>query len=471
MKKLLLWTVLMLMGATLQFCTDEENPGLEKVQFTFSLSATGNNGGRVEWANLPSSLLLSVQNNASVPVFTLKEIELLRAGDNFITEPLEFTPGYYKVTDFILVDASSTVLYATPKSGSTLAKAVVHPLPYNFSVVKNKVTNVAMEVIDVTQQLPEDFGYTSFAIDAVNPLQLAVFTTIGTVTSLTTAEAYILHGNDTIKETTLAATINLISFSGAPQDEYQLIVLKSGYNPYITDFVYADLIASLNNQPLKIFLVQSTFTMLAYTDGYGGPVNAFEFGVALTSGSITVDWGDGTSSSSTSHEYAAPGNYLITVTGDLDQITDFYSFYGQGRMDAINVQGLTGLQDFRFGLTPRTPKVIDLTNNTKLDFVMVANLEQLEHLILSPEAPIYTIDISGPSQLNTAAVDEIINAVYQSAVSHDTHGGHFLLYANWTDASTPMAPHPMIGPPSSAGMAQLLTLEGTYNWSVAPLLP
>lgn len=468
MKKLLYWIVFLLIGTTLQQCTDEESIGPEKVQFTFSLSSVSNEGGKVQWTELPQSLLLSVQNNANVPVFTLREIKLLRIGESFMTEPLELTQGYYKITDFLLVDDSAKVLYATPKYGSVLAKAVVHPLPYGFNVYKNKVTNVEMEVIDVQQQLPEEFGYASFSINSVNPIQLSVFIRTGTITTLTSANAYIVHTNDTIKKSTLIAGINMISFAGNPQDEYRLIVSKSGYNPYVNDFVYAELINSLNNLPLKVYLEPATFTMLAFTDGYGGTTYAFDFAVGMTEGSIIVDWGDGTSSTGTSHIYAAAGTYLVTVSGDLDKITDFYSFYGQGRMDAINVSGLTEVVDFRFGLTPRTPKVIDLSNNKKLEFVMLTDLVQMERLILPVEAPMWLVDISGPNQLSVAAIDEIVNAVYQSAVLHSEQSGRFLLYANWTDASTPQAPHPMVGPPSAEALTQLRALRDTYGWSIAP---
>jgi hypothetical protein len=460
------------MSTTLQLCTDEsEILAPEKVQFTCVFTVTGNDGGRTQSTELPTALLLSIENNVGVPLFTLREIKLLRIGDSFMTEPLEFLQGYYKITDFMLVDDSAKVLYATPRNGSTLAKAVVRPLPYGFNVTKNKIINVEMEVIEVSQRLPEEFGYASFGINAVNPLQLSVFTTTGTTTNLTTANAYILKGTDTLKSFTLAATVNLISFKGDVADTYTLVVVKEGYNTYSKEFVYSDLIAMLGTLPLKVYLIPATFTMLALVDNELYIPNYFLVRVSGNAGTILVNWGDGSSNTYSlvptvgtelEHIYPTAGNFLITVSGDLEEITTFYSFYGPGRMDAINLQGLTQLQNISFGLT-YGPKVIDFTYNTSLESIFMPNLQQLERLILPVDGVIKNLNINGPNQLSTASVDEIINALHESVVLRNAVGGTFDLTATWypeTDA--------MVGPPSAVAKIKLRELRDTYQWSVVP---
>jgi len=137
-------------------------------------------------------------------------------------------------------------------------------------------------------------------------------------------------------------------------------------------------------------------------------------------------------------------------------------------MDAINVEGLTGVKDFRFGLTPRSPKVIDLTHSTKLEFIMLTNLVQLERVILPVEAPIQMLDISGTNQLSAAAVDEIINALYASVVEHNQQNGYFIVYANWMDGATSSDTHDMVGPPSSGSLTKLRELRDTYHWTIMP---
>ncbi|MEQ1586680.1 MAG: hypothetical protein ABL895_12420 [Cyclobacteriaceae bacterium] len=475
-----LWLVLLLMSTTLQLCTDEsENLAPEKVQFTCVFTGTGNDGGRMQSTELPAALLISMENNVGVPLFTLREIKLLRIGDSFMTEPLEFLQGYYKITDFLLVDDSSKVLYATPKNGSTLAKAVVRPLPYGFNVTKNKIINVEMEVIDVSQRLPEEFGYASFGINAVNPLRLSVFTTVGTTTNLATANAYILKGTDTLKSYTLGATVNLISFKGDVADTYKLVVVKEGYNTYSKEFVYSELIAMLGSLPLKVYLIPATFNILAFVDENSTPANGFKFIIDGLTGEVMVDWGDGGHEGYSinmeefgfetveiSHTYAIPGNHSITITGDLDLITSLFTAnYGEGRMSAINVQGLTGLEEIVIGLNePPGPAVIDLSNNSKLHYVNVNHDRHLNNLILPTENNIRAIEISGCDLLTTPRVDDVISKIYFSVVQHNEMNGDFSLSEDWSQDPG----DPMVGPPSPASITKLRELRDIYQWRIVP---
>lgn len=459
MKNSLLWFALLLMGVVVQSCVEEDETILaEKVQFTCTMSF--DEAGRAQGTTTPTSILLSLETSLGVPVYSLKEVKLLNLGNAFITEPLELLQGGYKVTDFLLVSEPSQVLYAVPRIGSPLSKAVNKPLPFNFWVTKNKISNIEIEVLDVSTKTPEDFGYSSFTINSVNPLRISVFVTDGGNNQLTSANAYIISGNDTIKNYSLGATINLISFKGDPESFYKLIITKDGYNNYIKDFTYNELIKELNNLPLKVYLIKSTFTMLAFVDENNN--NTFEFSLG-SSGIHKIDWGDGSiSTNATIHTYASSGNYLIKVTGELEKIQSLYSFYGQGMMDEINVQGLTDLQSIRIGLT-RGPKKIDLRNNGKLKSVFIPNIEQLETLTLPISGTIRTINISGPNKLSATAVDEIINSVYESATLHNEIGGTFVLSKTWypeTDL--------MIGPPSPTSLTKLRELRDKYQWTITP---
>lgn len=471
MKKSLLWLVLLFMSAFLQMCTDEGEPfAPEKIQFTCVLTSLDNTGGRVQNVDVPASLLISLENNAGAPVITLKELKLLRVGDSFMTEPMELTPGYYKIVDFLLVTDSNKVLYATPKRGSTLAKAVVNPLPYGISVNKNRVSNIEMEVIDVTQQIPEDFGYTSFLINTVNPLKLSVFTVGDQGYSLSASTVRILKDDAVVKSWSLPAGINLISFPGNSEDTFLLEVEREGYTTYRKRFVYSELISSLNNLPLKVYLVPSLFTMLAYVDE---EYSTFRFGFEIRlhgeSGTINVDWGDGSHEVfelsivgiDLIHQYSAKGNYSINVTGDIQNITSFHSFYGIGRMDAINVQGLSALKEFTIGLS-RSPRVIDLTHNTNLISVWLPAALNLEELQL-PESAIFTnISISGPTKLTVGAVDQIINDVYQSVLDN-SRSGNLTLSSNWIPEDVTL-----LGPPSAASLIKLYELRDNYAWVIYP---
>ncbi|MBL0745352.1 hypothetical protein [Chryseolinea lacunae] len=470
MKNALFRLVLVLaMSITLLRCADKgEDLSPVKVQFTCSFSALDIAGGRVETGESPTTLLLSLQNNAGAPVITRKEIKLLRVGNSFLADPLELAPGYYRITDFLLVADPSVVLYATPRGNSPLARAVNHPLPYGINVYRNNVTNVDMEVVDVTTRTPEEFGYVAFSINVVNPLRLSVFRLEGNHQILTSAKAAILHGTDTVKKFVLDATLNTISFQGDTAATHRLAVTKPGYISYAKDFVYS----KLGNLPWKILLVQPLFTIAARVDADHGS-NPYRMMLNGENVSLQINWGDGTTQAVLidnplnpaflEHTYPGNGSYLIKVTGDLDKITTFYSFYGQGSVNDLNVHGLSNLESFIFGLT-YCPPVVDLRYNPNVTFLNMPGLRQLEDLLLPDDSHIQYIDISGPNLLTTADIDSIINTVHRGAVVHNINtAGAFKLPASFMNENGPA-----IGPPSPASLAKLRELRDVYHWGIVP---
>ena len=452
-----------LFAVFLQSCTQDEahQQKAEPVQFTFSLAATESNGGRIGADELPedAELVLTLTDNSGIPVLTDHRIAIMSLGGSYITAPLEFDPGRYTISDF-LIASGKEILYAVPKKNSSLAPAVVRPLPFSFSVQESKITNVAMEVISAKGYLPEDFGYVSFGIDIVKPLSIAVFTSKGGDMQFATAKASLYEGDKLINSYDLQAKVNLISFKGDENATYKLIVRKPGYSPFIKWFKYADLIKELSKLPLKIFLTPA-FTIKTAN------VDAFEM-LLEGSGSISIDWGDGTVESGTlgtntffGHEYTGSDVYYITVTGDIDNITEFYSYYGNGRATEVNFDHLTGMTSLRFGLTTG-PAVLDLTHNVNLTFINIANLPELEQLILPPTHNISFILVDGPNLLNTADIDYIVNSIHTNALANNTHDGVFGLSENWAGEN-----EPLIGPPSPAALAQLVQLRDVYGWEIS----
>jgi hypothetical protein len=92
----------------------------------------------------------------------------------YISKPLSLVPGGYKLSKFLVVDASNTVVYATPTEGSTKAYLVNDPLPILFSVTKDNVTKVVPEVISVKNNTPEDFGYATFSFTEVTTFDFLI---------------------------------------------------------------------------------------------------------------------------------------------------------------------------------------------------------------------------------------------------------------------------------------------------------
>ncbi len=445
----------------------------ETIQFSFDFTELTDEGGRVASANeIPpgARLLVSITTNAGAPVLTFEEVELLRLGDALISTPIELTPGSYKLTDFMLVDASDEILFATPRKNSAMAKYVGNPLDVSFNASASSVKNIKMEVMDVSASAPEDFGYASFSINVVHPLQLGVFVASPSGVSLTSATAYIIKNNVVLQQFNLSSRINSLSFKQDPTATYTLKIVKKGYATIYQDFVYEDVIESLNGSPWT-FTMTPAFTMLAYyeVDSW----NAFSFQANGTSGNITIDWGDGTIEHKTimewgqfEHTYPATGNYPITVTGDLHKIRDFVAYYGLGEIDEIDAYQLTGLEDFRLGLT-RSPRTIDLSRSTKLKFLDVTSALQLERLIIPMSPDLWAVEVSGKNNMTSATINDLIAALHSNIVSNNIHDGHFWLRQLFYDDDGDRY-ELMIGPPSAESLSKLAQLRDEYGWDVAP---
>jgi hypothetical protein len=464
MKALVLMPLLFL-AVMLQSCTEDENPQQsEKVEFQFTFSATTSDGGRTNAGELPdgADLILTLVDKTGAPVLTNHRVEILSFGGNYVTGPIELKPVQYSIMDFMIADGSD-ILYATPRKDSPLAPAVIRPLPFKFNVTRDKLTNVAMEVVDTKGYKPEDFGYVSFSIGVVNPLSIAVFTTGEGGTKLAEAHAFLYLGTELIGEYNLKAKVNLISFKGDPDASYKLMIRKPGYQQYITHFIYSELIEHLANLPLDV-LLGPAFTIETAV------VSQFEVELSGIGGVIDVDWGDGAIDSfdfsvdpvaMLNHTYSADGIYFISITGDVDQVTDFYNYYDAGgKATDIRFEQLSGLRQIRYGLISG-PAVIDLSTNTQLDFINIAGIAELEELILPSTHDIDFIISAGPNLFTTPVIDAIINSIYTNAVEDNIHGGVFGLQANWADNESGY-----VGSPSAPARAQLDELRTTYGWNV-----
>ncbi len=442
----------------LQSCNDQEEPALAaKVQFTFSPAAA--DGGRIA-SNFTDvhALRLSLQKTNGEIVFTMKDIELIHFGDALITEPVELAGGVvYKITDFLLVDSDGDVLYATPQKVSPLGNYVTQGLPHYFTVAKNAVANVEMGVIDVAHRKPEDFGYASFNIREFLAFQLSAQIFQSGQFKLTDGKAYILDGTTTVATIPLGARVNNISFKGDASKTYTIKVVKDTYTTFTRDFVYDDLLQELDGKPLKAVLnATMTFT-----------TSVFHYYMSIEGTTdLTVDWGDGTIQTgpgefgSYEHDYADTVPHNVVITGALEQITYYYSYYGDGALDSLNVVHLVNLEEMRIGLG-LGPAVIDLTNNPKIKHVDVTGLRELHQLLLPSDHHIRHLAISGPNGMSITHINELIDDIYEKAVLYNITEGRFEATDLWYQPTGPL------GPPSPDRIAKLEDLRDNYLWSLA----
>lgn len=464
-------TMLLLAAAMLAYsCADEnESPrSTGEIQFSFNPDATVKPGGRTA-ADFPdgSYLIVTIQNASGTPVFTRERVDLVRVGDEYIGEPLALPEGNFRLTDFWVVSPTRVLLYAAPKEGAPLADLVDDPLPQTFSISKDQLSNVGVQVIDVAGSSPQDFGYVSFDLEVIRKFQISVFTTGEDGLALSSATAAVLDGIDTLQLEALEAKVNTFVFTDDPDDTVTLAVTKPGYARYARKVTFNQLMEELDGDPLTVVLSPAV-TFVALYDITNA--QAYSIRVSGPSGSITIDWGDGTSgiysldaNDAQEHNYAHSGKYFVSITGDLTSVTDFYSFYGGGPMvDHIDVSQLTEMVDIRIGLTTSPPS-IDLTKNKKLTGLMLIGNDMSE-ILIAPDNTLQFISIDGPNNFTTATLDAFVNSLYQSVVTSGRTEGYLSLYAIWYEYED----NTMIGPPSADALTKLRSLRDDYGWAISP---
>jgi hypothetical protein len=148
-------------------CKQEEkfSPTMGKTTFSLSPQARGN--GRVDRSTTPAFVLLSVKETNGVAQENIK-LSLYALGQSYLSESINLKTGNYQLTQFVVLDATNKIIYATPSEGSDLAKFVTDPLPIEFVVTSEgaQVTPQVLEVLEDDQ--PESFGYTTFAYEVVS---------------------------------------------------------------------------------------------------------------------------------------------------------------------------------------------------------------------------------------------------------------------------------------------------------------
>jgi hypothetical protein len=453
--------IIFLATAFIYACSDEvnnETPQSQEVAFSFTVASAHNAGGRINADDLPSgtSLLISLADKTGTPVLTHHMINLLHLGDSYITEPLELAPGRYAITDFMLV-SESEVLFATPQRNAPLAKLVIHSLPFSFVVGKDKVTNVEMEVIDASANKPEDFGYAAFDVHVVHPWRLSVFKTENGTVSLTDAKAYLWKDGMEQFNFSLAAKVNLLSFKGDTNADYTLLIKKPGYADYSTTFNYDNMKAALGDKPLKVVLEKIPAMVMTVSSSANFTLHY------KASGTITVDWGDGTIESF-GFDYVPPSeedpysdlvfmghdyenyttHYTLTMSGDVQIITS-YGFYGIDPLYQLDVSGLSALAGIYFERADF--EVLDVSQNYNLTHI---GLNQQTGSIKSIKFPVEN-NINSFELNEVGDLNNVLGEIYNNTVANEIYDGRI---DGWA------------GEPSDEVLEKVHALRDEWGWVI-----
>jgi hypothetical protein len=199
-------------------------------------------------------VMVSVEDMKGNAVFTDKLIPVYQFGASFISEKIEINTGEFKLTKFMVINPAGAVIYAAPIEGSPLAYLCNRPLPFIFKISQDQVTTVLPEVLEVVSQTPDKFGYASFGIQIIKPLEFWTMCILDNPlsmapTQITTAKLTVSIPNGWHYTFTLEAAVNHLIIRGG-SDVYDFDWEKDGYPAQKMQFAAKDLLSTTKDNPL-----------------------------------------------------------------------------------------------------------------------------------------------------------------------------------------------------------------------------
>ena len=122
-----------------------------------------------------TAALVTITGASGEVIYDKESLPLYRFGDTYTTSSMKLPAGQFRLTEFMLIDSTGMVLWATPVAGSELAHLVRQPLPIPFGIGPDETTRLDIQVIRVRDHQPSDFGYVNFDIGFVERFCLSVF--------------------------------------------------------------------------------------------------------------------------------------------------------------------------------------------------------------------------------------------------------------------------------------------------------
>jgi hypothetical protein len=241
------------------------NNGVGTIEFSMDLPAL------LKSVNIDSGivsyqLLISVEDTKGNAILTDKLVPLYTFGTSFVSEKVELQTGEFRLTKFMVVDPTGAIIYASPKAGSPLAYLITKPLPMNFNIISAQNTPLVTEVLVVGDQSPSQFGYATFGIQIIKPLDFYTYCILDNplsmtdVIQMTSAKLTISNNNGWIYSFNLVATSNHLIIRGG-STSYTFLLEKEGYASQTFQFNSPQLLVATKENPLVLKIpVGSTVT-------------------------------------------------------------------------------------------------------------------------------------------------------------------------------------------------------------------
>ncbi|MBN1184798.1 MAG: fibrobacter succinogenes major paralogous domain-containing protein [Bacteroidales bacterium] len=186
-------------------------------------------------------VILTIQNSdGSSTKYTSSELKIQIMNGYYYTQKVVLKTGDYKLTEFLILNASGSTIFASPIAGSQEAQNVAHPIPISFSVIKNVTTPVSVEVLSTKDKKPEDFGLTQFPIIEVKTFSFLIGVADYESDQLLSAKLTVSNGSYSYVQNLNNIANNVITIKDNISN-YTVTVEKPGYDT----FTYTFLIDSL----------------------------------------------------------------------------------------------------------------------------------------------------------------------------------------------------------------------------------
>ena len=214
-------------------------------------------GGRSTNLNNVDAIVATVENSMGEIVYNRKRFQVSEFGSGFIIDPVSLDADTYELTELFLLDEQADVTHATPKEGSELDYLVTGALPVAFSVISNDTTEIPIELVDVTNATPEQFGYIDsdflFEFIEVFDLTIVVFRIDSATTSYVPTESNLIISadSDQIINRSLPSELVFIKLKNEI-DTFNFEFFVAGYDTLKFSSTPADLEGFTTSNPLEI---------------------------------------------------------------------------------------------------------------------------------------------------------------------------------------------------------------------------
>jgi hypothetical protein len=238
---------------------NDDSAGKGKAEFSMNLPEDGSkslSGNSLDDGTNSYHIMISVEDLEGNIILSDYLIPVYAFGTGFTSENVELQTGDYNLIKFLVINPSGEVIYAAPLEGSPLAYLVNDPLPIGFTILADQVTRVRPEVLLVGDQTPGQFGYASFGMQIIKPLDFWTICILdcpmcASPTQLTTATLTVYANNIWHYTFKLEAALNHLVIRGG-SDVYTFLLEKEGYVPQKLQFTARELMATTKENPLVL---------------------------------------------------------------------------------------------------------------------------------------------------------------------------------------------------------------------------